>query len=104
MPFYAFKDVRPVVDDTAFIHPAAVLIGDVFVGLHCCVGPGASLRGDFGRVILNRGSNVQDNCVMHSFPGRAAIIDMDGQVGHGAILHGCHRQERIGRHECRIDG
>ncbi|MDB5702863.1 MAG: phenylacetic acid degradation protein PaaY [Sphingomonadales bacterium] len=105
MPIYAFKEFRPVIDESAFVHPTAVVIGDVFVGPHCYVGPGASLRGDFGRIILKRGSNVQDNCVMHSFPGRAAIIDVDGHVGHGAILHGCHigRNALVGMNAVLMD-
>jgi phenylacetic acid degradation protein len=79
----------PVVDPTAFVHPMATLIGDVIVGPECYVAPHASLRGDFGRIILERGSNVQDICVMHGFPGTDTIVEEDGHIGHGAILHGC---------------
>ena len=89
MPFYAFEGFIPVVDPTAFVHPTAVLIGDVVIGPGCYVGPGASLRGDFGRIALDEGANIQDNCVMHSFPGAAAHVEADGHIGHGAILHGC---------------
>jgi phenylacetic acid degradation protein len=89
MPAYEFEGVRPVVDPTAFVHPTAVLIGDVIVGPGCLVGPGASLRGDLGRLVLRRGSNVQDNCVLHSFPGRDVLVEEEGHVGHGAVLHGC---------------
>src|SRR3954462_1097767 len=86
---YAINGVTPVVDPTAFVHPSAVLIGDVIVGAGCYVGPHASLRGDFGRVEMRAGSNIQDSCVMHSFPGQDAIVEEDGHIGHGAILHGC---------------
>jgi phenylacetic acid degradation protein len=89
VPFYRFENMIPVVDPTAFVHPTAVLIGDVIIGAGCYVGPGASLRGDFGRIILKDGSNLQDNCVMHSFPGQDAVIEENGHVGHGAVLHGC---------------
>ena len=89
MPVYRFEAMIPVVDPAAFVHPTAVLIGDVIIGARCYVGPGASLRGDFGRIILKPGSNLQDNCVMHSFPGQDAVIEEDGHVGHGAVLHGC---------------
>ncbi|MHC4414129.1 MAG: acyltransferase [Planctomycetota bacterium] len=89
MPCYEFEGVRPAVDPTAFVHPTAVLIGDVIVGARCFVGPGASLRGDIGRLTLNAGSNVQDNCVLHSFPGKDVVVETDGHIGHGAILHGC---------------
>ena len=86
---YAINGVTPVVDPTAFVHPTATLIGDVLVGPGCYVGPGASLRGDFGRLELRTGSNVQDCCVLHGFPGTDTIVEEDGHVGHGAILHGC---------------
>lgn len=90
---YSIDGIVPVVDPTAFVHPSAVLIGDVIVGPRCYVGPGACLRGDFGRLILEEGSNLQDTCVMHSFPGAETVVETDGHIGHGAVLHGC----RIGR-------
>ena len=89
MPAYALEGFIPVVDPRAFVHPLAVLIGDVCVAEGCYVGPGASLRGDFGRIILGRGSNVQDNCVLHSFPGKDTHLAEDAHIGHGAVLHGC---------------
>jgi len=93
MPCYEIDGIRPVVDPTAFVHPTAVLIGDVIVGARCYVGPAASLRGDFGRIVLRAGSNVQDTCVMHGFPGTDTVIEEDGHVGHGAVVHGA----RVGR-------
>lgn len=89
MPCYEIDGLVPVVDSTAFVHPMATLIGDVIVGPGCYVAPTASLRGDFGRIILERGSNVQDGCVMHGFPGTDTVVEEDGHIGHGAILHGC---------------
>lgn len=86
---WAINGVVPVIDPTAFVHPSAVLIGDVIVGAGCYVGPQASLRGDFGRLELRAGSNVQDGCVMHGFPGTDTVVEEEGHVGHGAILHGC---------------
>ena len=90
---YAIDGIVPVVDPTAYVHPSAVLIGDVIVGPGCYVGPCASLRGDFGRLILERGANLQDTCVMHGFPGTDTVVEEDGHIGHGAVLHGC----RVGR-------
>jgi carbonic anhydrase/acetyltransferase-like protein (isoleucine patch superfamily) len=87
MPVYAFEDLVPVVHPTAFVHPTAILIGDVIVGPGVYVGPSASLRGDFGRIILEEGSNIQDNCTMHGFQGTDTIVEVDGHIGHGAILH-----------------
>jgi phenylacetic acid degradation protein len=89
MSCFAIDGIIPVVDATSFVHPTAVLIGAVFIGPRCYVGPGASLRGDFGRIILGEGSNVQDNCVIHTFPGQETLIAANGHIGHGAILHGC---------------
>ncbi|QEW06445.1 phenylacetic acid degradation protein PaaY [Nitrincola iocasae] len=89
MPCYRIDGVTPVVDPSAYVHPTAVLIGDVQVGPGCYVGPNACLRGDFGRIILKQGSNLQDTCVMHGFPGTDTVIEANGHVGHGAVLHGC---------------
>jgi phenylacetic acid degradation protein len=93
MPIYAYAGIRPVIAETAFVHPEAVVIGDVIIGPHVLIAPGASLRGDMGRLIVEAGANVQDNCVMHGFPGKDCVIEENGHIGHGAILHGC----RVGR-------
>ena len=90
---YAIDGIVPVVDPTAYVHPSAVLIGDVIIGPGCYVGPCASLRGDFGRLILEAGANLQDTCVMHGFPGTDTVVEENGNIGHGAVLHGC----RVGR-------
>lgn len=89
MNTYEFDGLIPVVDPSAYVHPTAVLIGDVLVGPRCYVGPNAVLRGDFGRLILHEGSNLQDTCVMHGFPEGETVVGVDGHVGHGAVLHGC---------------
>lgn len=86
---YSIDGIVPVVDPTAYVHPSAVLIGDVIVGPDCYVGPCASLRGDFGRLILEAGANLQDTCVMHGFPGTDTVVEENGHIGHGAVLHGC---------------
>lgn len=89
MPCYSLEGVIPVVDPSAYVHPTAVLIGDVIVGPDCYIGPCAALRGDFGRIVLHRGANVQDTCVIHGFPSADTIIEENGHVGHGAVLHSC---------------
>ena len=89
MPCYALEGVTPVVDPTAFVHPTAVLIGDVIVGPGCYVGPLAVLRGDFGRIRLEAGSNLQDTCVVHGYPFADTVVGENGHIGHGAVLHGC---------------
>lgn len=103
---YSYDDVVPVIDPTAFVHPAAVIIGDVIIGPECYVGPAACLRGDFGRIIMEKGSNIQDTCVVHSFPDMEAVIEEDGHIGHGAILHGCRigKNAMVGMNAVVMDG
>jgi phenylacetic acid degradation protein len=84
---YSIDGVTPVVHPLAFVHPEAVLIGDVIVEEGCYIGPCASLRGDFGRIVVRQGSNVQDNCTLHSMPGFDCVVGVDGHIGHGAIIH-----------------
>ena len=90
---YSIDGVTPVVHPSAYVHPSAVLIGDVIVGPDCYVGPNACLRGDFGQLVVMRGANIQDCCIMHGFPGRDTVVEENGHIGHGAVLHCC----RIGR-------
>lgn len=90
---YSLDGVTPVVHPTAFVHPSAVLIGDVIVGPECYIGPNACLRGDFGRIRIERGVNIQDCCIVHGFPERDTVVEENGHIGHGAVLHCC----RIGR-------
>ena len=86
--FYAFKGMVPVVDPSAFVHPQANVTGDVWIGKNVYIGPGAVLRGDWGRITIKEGSNVQENCIIHSFPGKDVILEKSAHVGHGAIIHG----------------
>jgi phenylacetic acid degradation protein len=89
VPCYEFEGLRPVVAPDAFVHETAVLVGDVIVGAGCFIGPGASLRGDLARLEIGRGANIQDNCIVHSFPDLPVVVEEDGHIGHGAVLHGC---------------
>ncbi|KJY82771.1 phenylacetic acid degradation protein PaaY [Vibrio galatheae] len=93
MPIYQFADVIPVIHPSAFVHPSAEIIGDVIIEANVYIGPNAVLRGDFGRLIVCHGANVQDNCVMHGFPGKETVLEQNVHVGHGAIIHGCHIDE-----------
>jgi phenylacetic acid degradation protein len=103
---YAYAGIRPVVHPSAFVHPEAVLIGDVIIGEGVFIAPGASLRGDIGRLVVERGANVQDNCVMHGFPGKDCVVEEDGHIGHGAILHGCRigKNALVGMNAVVMDG
>jgi phenylacetic acid degradation protein len=102
---YEINGVRPVVHPSAYVHPSAVLIGDVIVGPRCYIGPLASLRGDFGRLIMEEGANLQDTCVMHGFPGEDTVVEVDGHIGHGAVLHGCRvkRNAMVGMNAVVMD-
>ena len=86
---YAIDGITPVVDPAAFVHPSVVLIGDVIVAARAYIGPGACLRGDFGRIVVEEGANVQDTCMLHGFPGKDTVVGAEATVGHGAVLHGC---------------
>ena len=86
---YSIDGMVPVVDPSAYVHPSAVLIGDVVVGPGCYIGPCASLRGDFGRLRIGPGVNIQDNCCVHGYPEGETVIEEDGHIGHGAIIHCC---------------
>lgn len=86
---YAIDGLTPVVDPSAYVHPSAVLIGDVIVGARAYIGPCACLRGDFGRIVVEEGANLQDTCVVHGFPGKDTVVGAEATVGHGAVLHAC---------------
>ncbi|WP_339487292.1 phenylacetic acid degradation protein PaaY [Pseudomonas sp. EL_65y_Pfl2_R95] len=106
MPCYSLNGLTPVVHPTAYVHPTAVLIGDVIIGPACYVGPLASLRGDFGRIVLQQGANIQDTCVMHGFPDSDTLVERNGHIGHGAVLHGCQIGENalVGMNAVVMDG
>ena len=85
---YEFKGYKPVIDESSFIHPQAAVTGNVIIGKNCYIGPGAALRGDFGKIILEDGCNVQENCIIHMFPGVTVLLKEGAHIGHGAIIHG----------------
>jgi len=90
---YEFEGLRPVVHQSAFVHPSASVIGNVVIGRDVYVGPGAALRGDWGSIEIEDGCNVQEGCVIHMFPGVTVVLETNAHVGHGAVIHGA----RIGR-------
>ena len=85
---YEFKGHRPIVDPSAFVHPQAAVTGDVSIGKNVYIGPGAAIRGDWGRIIIEDGCNVQENCTIHMFPGVTVRLKEGAHIGHGAIVHG----------------
>lgn len=106
MSFYVFEGVIPVVHPTAYVHPSAVVIGDVIIGEGVFIGPHASLRGDYGRLIIEKGANIQDGCIMHGYSDVETIVRECGHIGHGAILHGCiiGRDALVGMNSVIMDG
>ncbi|MDG2311171.1 MAG: transferase hexapeptide repeat family protein [Flavobacteriales bacterium] len=84
----SFKGMIPVIHPSSYIHPTAVIIGHVTIGKDCYIGPGAVLRGDWGKVIVGDGCNVQENCTLHMFPGKSVVLKDGAHVGHGAVIHG----------------
>ena len=90
---YEFNGYRPVVHETAYVHPQAVVTGNVVIGRDVYIGPGAALRGDWGEIIIEDGCNVQENCTIHMFPGTTVRLSEGAHVGHGAIIHGATLKE-----------
>ena len=86
---YSIEGVTPVVHPSTYVHPSATLIGDVIIGPDCYIGPSACLRGDFGRIRIEHGANIQDCCIVHGFPERDTVVEENGHIGHGAVLHCC---------------
>lgn len=90
---FEFEGFRPVIHESAFIHPNATVTGNVIIGQDVYVGPGAAIRGDWGGIVIEDGCNVQENCIIHMFPGVTVLLESSAHIGHGAIVHGA----RIGR-------
>jgi phenylacetic acid degradation protein len=86
---YEFEGRRPDIHPEAWVHPEAVLIGAVQVVAGCYIGAGAVLRGDFGDILVGRGSNVQENAVLHASGFHPTVVEDDVVVAHGALLHDC---------------
>jgi carbonic anhydrase/acetyltransferase-like protein (isoleucine patch superfamily) len=88
MAFYEFNNIKPVVHASAFVHPQAAVTGHVVIGKDVYIGPGCALRGDWGKIIIADGCNVQENCTVHMFPGVTVLLMENAHIGHGAIIHG----------------
>lgn len=90
---YEFKGFRPIIHDSAFVHPNATVTGNVVIGRDVYVGPSAAIRGDWGKIVIEDGCNIQENCTIHMFPGTEVWLLESAHIGHGAIIHGA----KIGR-------
>lgn len=85
---YSFKGFKPVIPASCFIHPQAAVTGNVIMGQQVYVGPGAAIRGDWGKIIIEDGCNIQENCTIHMFPGVTVLLKAGAHIGHGAVIHG----------------
>jgi phenylacetic acid degradation protein len=85
---YEFNGYKPVIHESAFVHPQAAVTGNVIIGKNVYIGPGAAIRGDWGQIIIEDGCNVQENCTLHMFPGTTVHLKESAHIGHGAIIHG----------------
>ena len=85
MPLYRFEDKMPQIAESAFVHPEAVVIGDVVIDEGCYIGAGACLRGDWSGMYIGPGSNVQENAVIHGL----CRLGPSSHIGHGSVLHAC---------------
>ena len=88
--YFEFDGYRPVVHESAFVHASATIIGNVIIGRDVYVGPSAAIRGDWGGIVIEDGCNVQETCVIHSFPGVTVMLETGAHIGHGAVIHGAH--------------
>lgn len=93
MPLYALGDRVPDIDDQAYVHPDAVVIGAVRVGAEASIWPGAVLRGDYGEITVGARSSVQDGTVVHAGPGFPTIVGEDCVIGHLVHLEGCRIED-----------
>ena len=102
---YEFNGYKPVIHSSAYVHKEATIIGNVIIGKDVYIGPGASLRGDWGRIIIEDGCNVQDNCTIHIFPGKDVLLKQNSHIGHGAIIHGANigRNSLVGMNAVVMD-
>lgn len=85
---YKFKKYIPVIHKSSFVHPLASVTGNVTIGKNVFIGSGAAIRGDIGEVIIEDECNVQENCILHMFPGMKVHLKKGAHIGHGAIIHG----------------
>ena len=102
---YSFKGHIPVVHESSFVHPLAAVTGNVIIGKNCYIGPGAAIRGDWGEIILEDGVNVQENCILHMFPGKTLVLKESAHIGHGSVIHGANigRNSLIGMNSVLMD-
>lgn len=105
MAIYEFDGYKPVVHESSFVHPQATVTGNVVIGRDVYIAPGAAIRGDWGKIVIKDGCNVQENCTIHMFPGVTVVLEESAHIGHGAIVHGAHigRNSLVGMNAVVMD-
>jgi carbonic anhydrase/acetyltransferase-like protein (isoleucine patch superfamily) len=89
MPLYALGPERPRIHPTAFVHPQAVIIGEVHLGAQASVWPNAVIRADNGPIWIGERTSIQDGAVLHTQPDHMTIVGNDCVIGHLVHLEGC---------------
>ncbi len=84
---YDFEGRTPKISDSAYIFENATVIGDVTIGNDVWIGPGAVLRGDYGKIIVDDFTAIEDNCVIHARPGEITYVGKHVTVGHMSVVH-----------------
>jgi carbonic anhydrase/acetyltransferase-like protein (isoleucine patch superfamily) len=94
MAIYALGDVIPNIDPDAYVHPDAVVIGDVTLGPETTIWPSAVLRGDYGAIVVGARTSIQDGTVIHAGPGFPTTVGSGCVVGHLVHLEGCTLEDQ----------
>ena len=89
MVLYKFEGKKPKVGEGTYVSQSAEVIGDVIIGKHCYIGPGAKVRGDYGSVRIGAETSIEENCVLHARPNEICQVGNMVTAGHGSILHNC---------------
>jgi phenylacetic acid degradation protein len=105
MMIQSFREMTPVIHPSSYVHPLALVIGHVTIGPNCYIGAGAVLRGDWGKIVLESGCNVQENAVLHMFPKATVLLKSGAHIGHGAMIHGATigEQSMVGMNAVVLD-
>lgn len=95
MPVYQFKDRVPVIDESVWIFPDAVIIGKVTIEKDVYIGAGAVIRGDYGEIFIGEGTSVEENVTIHARPQGKTVIEKHVTLGHGCIIHNATLHDHV---------
>ncbi len=89
MAIWRFESYTPEIGQNTYVAEYATVIGNVKIGERCYIGPGAVIRGDYGRIEIGDETSIQENVVVHARPGEETIIGTKVTAGHSCLLHTC---------------